>query len=224
MPSLPIPPEKMSQRVFLISLILTIAIGFLSLSYAYQATVLSDAELDNISAAGFHINLNAVLAFRAAVAAQNNIAAVIAKDGDINGATINNSNTLNASGVDPGIDTQKNVAVVVALDGKIKDASIHNSNTATLTNPQDLNQSNIAIIMAQGNIEDSSISNANFLTIPGGESYSVSFDSWVTDNIKQISINYSALGKQSNLEVVVSFAGTIKNTYIGSSNNQNIPP
>jgi len=217
----------MLKKIFLITLILIsviIAGGFLSLSYANQATLLSDAELDNISAAGFDINLNAVLALRQAVTAQNNISAVIAKNGDINGATINNSNTLNASSVDPGIDTQKNVGVVVALEGKIKGATIHNSNTATLTNPQDLNQTNIAIIMAQGNIESSSISNTNSLTIPSGNNYSYTFASPVTHNIRHIFINYSALGKQINLEVVVSFAGTIKNTYIGSSNNQNMPP
>ncbi|MFH1678459.1 MAG: hypothetical protein ABH914_02435, partial [Candidatus Omnitrophota bacterium] len=199
----------MLKRIFFISLVFTIAGGFLSLSYAYQAIVLSDAELDSISAAGFDININAVLAMRQAMRGQNNISAVIAKHGNINGATINNSNKVHSSSAAPGIDQQKNVGVVVALEGNIQDAFINNINSAALTSPQDLTQSNLSIILARGNIKDSNISNVNSLTIPGGESYSFTFDSLVTHNIKHILINYSALGNQSNLEVVASLAGSI---------------
>lgn len=217
----------MLKKIFFISLVLIISGGFLSSAYAYQATVLSDAELDSISAAGFDINkyfdINAVLALRQTVTGQNNISAVIARTGDINGVTINNGNTLNAFSSASGIGKQKNIGMVIALKGKIENAFIHNSNTASLTNPQDLTQVNIGIIMAQGNIANSEIINTNSLTILGGTSYSHTVVS-PAPNIEHISINYSALGKQSNLGVVVSFAGSITNTRISSFNNRNIFP
>ncbi len=214
----------MLKKIFPITLILILVIGFSSLSYAYQAIALSDAELDNVSAAGFDIDISAVLALREALmSGQKNITSVVAQNGNINGIILNNSNTLTAPSAETGISEQNNVAVVAALDGSIENTSVNNANTANLNSAQDFTQRNIAILVAKANIENSGITNANFLNT-GGESYSIPFNSWVTHNIRNLSINYSAGAKQRNLEVIVSFAGEIKNTYIHASNNRNTSP
>lgn len=106
-----------------------------SLAYSKpQAIVLSDAELDNISAAGFDININAAYAFRAAVINQSNIATVACINGN---AKININATNQAMAINQGNPTltnQSNISAIIDKIGNIKDAIIKNFNTVSVQN------------------------------------------------------------------------------------------
>lgn len=152
------------KKPFTAIIFLFLLINYLTPSYAYQALVLSDDELDNVSAAGFDINVEAVQAIRAAVVSQNNIAAVVSENGNIDNTTINNINNTSVQAFDSGVQiSQNNIAALIALNGDITNAAINNINQATASgelNSAIVSQSNIAILLAN-NISNSTINNIN---------------------------------------------------------------
>lgn len=213
----------MAKKIFLTNLILAIVIIPLSLSYAYQAIVLSDKELDNVYAAGFDFDITAAYAFRAAVinqvVSQTNIAAVTSFNGNINNLDINN---LNLAGLNNQLNStltgQSNFAAIVAKGGDILNALINNTNTADVENTlcagngspgvgpggnasAIVTQTNVAAVIAlNGNVGGAEINNSNYagLTNQG----------------------HSGAASQVNVAVVMA-AGNILNTAINNAANVN---
>jgi len=208
------------KKIFLfIFVLMSIPFLFKGFAFAKEAIVLSDQELDNVSAAGFDIDIDAVLAWRQAVLTQTNIAAVIAKEGNIEGVTINNCNNLNADSLNSQAE-QRNIAVVSAWEGKIKDVRINNVNNAYIDGLKGLTQSNLAIVMAKEDIDQTTINNINSLTTSSNQNFfSYTFNLPAINNIRRFSVNYSFFSQQRNLAIVVSFKGEIKNTAINNLNN-----
>jgi hypothetical protein len=106
----------------------------LSPIYAYQATVLSDKELDNLCVGGFEFNLNAAYAFRAAIVSQTNIASIVAMN-NVNQTNINATNqTLIKNQGNSALASQTNISTVFAHIGNIATAAIKNMNLADVSN------------------------------------------------------------------------------------------
>lgn len=174
--------------------------------YAKAAYELSDAELDQISAEGFDINMESALAFRqavginqdnlAAVSAavnsgtiinnynsalvnavsgsaivnQRNIAAVVAREGNIEGAVLNNQNHADITSIGSAEANQNNIAALVALNGGVLNSAINNLNYAdinSLVGSVSLNQQNIAIIISSGQLTNNAIQNINMANAAG---------------------------------------------------------
>ncbi len=222
----------MLKKIFLIILILTITTGFSSLSYANQAIILSDEELDNISAGGIDANILGLLiastaAYRSAVdlatqgtawvnppeptIAQGNTATVVAQDGSIDGATVTNTNSLEATNSSDISLLQDNIAVVAALSGSISGATIENSNSATLTNWEGsaAYQRNIAVAIANGGTIDNgtTINNTNFANIDIAANHfdssdvlggNINFDCFISQSASVLQINIAVIAALNN--------------------------
>lgn len=181
-----------------------ISIVFLSLifvfslsisAYPKQAIILCDQELDNISAAGFDIDINAAYAFRSAVISQSNIAAIASFNGSINHTKINNSNlaTVKNQG-NSAVASQSNIAAIVAESGDIKDAIIKNTNIANVEN--------------------------NYTSEGGAQLNTASFDTTTsTVKINNVSADASSVVAQTNIAAVVALDGNIKDTKIRNFNH-----
>jgi len=107
---------------------------FLPSAHAYQATVLSDAELDAMHAGGFEFDINAAYAFRSAVISQINIAVMQAVNAGSN-ITINAANkALVANQGNAAVTNQLNLNAVVAREGDLLNTVINNLNAAQVSN------------------------------------------------------------------------------------------
>jgi len=235
-----------------ISIILLSAIlltGFLPLAYAGDVRILSDKEMDRISAGGSAPDIidawikfifrpvvipsgdvyNGAIGDSSSNVEQSNISAVVAKHGNINGATIENTNVADISANSATTD-QRNIAAVVSLDGNVFNTSINNSNQVTLKNLGNpalpfAEQSNIAVVIAMGGfIDGTAIANMNMADIgisnPGG----ITTSDFVFDStLGNIKINYtvslSPVAAQSNISVIAPLKGaSISNTSISDRN------
>lgn len=186
---------KKILRGFIIVLIIA-NFFFLGAVYAEKAVVLSDAELDEISAAGFDIDINSVLAFRSSVAAQSNISAVNGLSAHV--VSLTNSNFANIHNIgNSAVALQSNIAAVVAKSGDINGATINNRNEATI--------SNTANTDTEGYAEASSL-NAD---IPA----------FSLLGINNVYAAGSAVASQSNIAAIVALAGNIKNAFIDNYND-----
>lgn len=206
------------------------------------ARIMTDDELDGISAGGFDINVDSVMAFRAVVeqagatsgafaqgrvaarqaaaAIQNNIAAIYAAKGDISGAGINNANSLSLKGITDAM--QHNLAVIAARKGAVKDSVINNMNDA-LTDSllSGLTQENVGIIVASGNVENCAIDNANLNPANTAGQAAAAIESYVLHNVGgasciQVTANQQA--GQKNLGIIISRFGQVINSLIKNSN------
>jgi hypothetical protein len=207
---------------------------------------LSDAELDEVSAAGFDIDINAVLAFRAIVeqagiasgalktgmtataaassVVQNNIAAIYSAKGDISGATIDNSNSISLNAVTAGGAgaEQNNLAVIAAQEGAVRDSSLNNVNQAeACADIAGISQDNIGIIIAAGNVENCAINNAN-------QAAGAAIDAAATveshllsgfSGARNVLVTVTQGPVQRSVGVIVSLYGQILNSLIKNSNN-----
>lgn len=124
-------------------------------------------QLDSISAGGFDINVEAVIALRQTIEInQKNIAAVITANGDINKAVINNSNYASADGANRAVVSQNNIACLIALEGGVYDSTINNVNQGSISNiagTSVIKQSNVGVIIAKGYLSGNRINNLNAL-------------------------------------------------------------
>jgi hypothetical protein len=189
----------MLRKIAIFVFIILISIGFLPYrAFAGQAVVLSDAELDAVSAAGFDIDINAVLAYRSSVAAQSNIAAIYGLGASA--VSLSNSNFAQVNNFgNSAVAVQSNIAAVVAKEGDIQSATINNTNTANLNNTGN----------ASGQAHATSL---NLDLSPQA----------VLTRINQVLANYSAVASQSNVAAVVSLNGNIKDTVINNANTANL--
>lgn len=163
-------------------------------TFAAQAKVLSDAELDNISAAGFDIDINSVSAFRSSVAAQSNIAAL--KGFGLNAASLSNSNFAIINNIgNSAVAAQSNIAAIVADRGNIEGVTVNNRNVAEINNMGN----------AGGYAEAGSL-NAN---IP----------SYGLLGVNNVYSDGSALASQSNIAALIALDGNIKDTLINNHND-----
>ena len=202
----------MVKKIVLVIFILTIVSGLSSLSYAYQATQLSDQELDNICAGGFNIDINAARAFRSAVLSQNNITSIASIKGNVTHTSITSSNHASiANAVIPALD-QSNISAVIAKAGDIVGAIIKNINDVDANNTAPnasvntfssktsnfLDQNNVALAVAlDGNVKNTTINNVNSATLNNAG-------------------NSSPIN-ESNIAIVVA-GGVVENTSITNSN------
>ena len=169
-----------------------ILLNFSTPIYAEKITVLSDAELDNISAGGIDIDINAAEAFRSAVVSQSNIGAF--KGFSLNNISLNNYNlsAINNTG-NSAVGLQSNIAAVVAQKGDIKAATINNNNTATINNT--------------GSLEGALSASLANINAPLG---------LVT--INRVYADKSAVASQSNIAVIAALEGNIKDSLINNKN------
>lgn len=205
--------------------------NFSPLVYGGQAVMLSDEELDGVYAAGIDININSVEAFRSAVAAQSNIAAVTSLSANTVSLTNSNFAQINNIG-NSAVAAQNNIAAVVARNGDINGVTINNTNVANIENSVtttegfaralSLNagdkltlgqvyaagsavasQSNIGVIAAlNGGIYSSSINNLNDAVV----------ENW----------GGSALASQINIAVAIANGGPIDGVTITNTNVANV--
>lgn len=177
--------------------------------YADTARLLSDDELDEISAKGLEVNVEAVLALRQAIGVvQNNIAAISGLTNS--SSTINNYNSASIQSFAGSVSSsQRNIAAVVATGGDINGAQINNTNYASVEaagGDAGLNQSNVgALIALEGSITDSQINNLNRAVVnnPSGFSNISQYNIAITvaagtidaiiNNINEIDVEGSAI-------------------------------
>lgn len=178
------------KKISIFISIVFIISNFSPLAYAGQAVALSDEELDGIYAAGIDININSVEAFRSAVVAQSNIAAVTSLSA--NTVSLTNSNFAQINNVgNSAVAAQSNIAAVVARSGDINNATINNTNVANINNS----------VTAEGFASASSLNMGDRLTL--GQVYAAG----------------SAVASQSNIAVLAALNGGIYNSSINNFNN-----
>ncbi|MEW6102187.1 MAG: hypothetical protein AB1481_07875 [Candidatus Omnitrophota bacterium] len=187
----------------------TVNSGFV---YAKELCQLSDAELDEISAAGFDINIEATLAYRALVANQINTAAISSQANNAL-SKINNLNSSSMRNVlSVGSVNQENTATIVAANGNISQAEINNINYTYIESlgPAGIAQVNIACIIApNGTVSDSSINNVNEIDLAGISSLA---------NMTQINIGIIAASQIINSTISnLSLVGIAGNNVISSA-------
>jgi hypothetical protein len=124
----------MKKKAVILITCFAFLVNFPQLAYCKKAIRLSDAQLDNISAAGFDINIDAIYAFRAAVINQSNIGSIVSLNSDAK-LSINASNqALVSNNYGQTITNQKNLSAIVAKVGNITDAVIQNINALFVKN------------------------------------------------------------------------------------------
>lgn len=132
---------------------------------AIQGATNNAANINNYNAA--NINSTSDGAF----VNQENMAAVVATQGDITAARINNENHATIDSIASQLEfTQSNLGMLIALNGNIIDSRINNLNEATINGAigtKIIGQQNIAIVVATGSI-DAIINNINQISVAGG--------------------------------------------------------
>lgn len=222
------------KRILALLLAITI-LAQPAMSYAGQAVMLSDDELDGISAAGFEIDLAAASLLQAALGGagltnavssasvtQGNMGAMYASDGDINSASIVNSNSCSANGTgSASVVNQHNLGVMVSAAGSIIDSAITNTNTAVAAgNPVSVTQGNIAMMIAAGNIENCAITNTNSAQVSSAQTASLyTFNNLPGANQIQLSYTADLAAAQSNIGILVSLNGDIVQSQVTNINS-----
>lgn len=181
--------KKIFRSLIILGFFVFISFGFIR---AQEAIVLSDSQLDDISAAGFDIDINAVEAFRSAVIAQSNIGAV--KGFGLSNISLNNSNLGSINNIgNSGVGLQSNIAAVVAEKGNINGATINNSNILDIKNTG-----------GQPGAVSASLINADLSSGLAA--------------VNKVYADNSAVATQSNIAVMAALGGDITNSFINNRN------
>lgn len=202
----------------LLLLIIAAHMALFPFSCAYAARILSDAELDCVSAQGFDfddIDINAVLNLqRGAGIIQNNIAAVSGKSQTA--TQLYNDNIALAEGLQGNASVkQENIAAVVASGGDIVNAQINNENyaVASASGSAAVRQKNTALLIAlNGDIVNSAINNVNHAVAGAVQTTSV-----VQQNIAIVIASGIIDAAISNVNSAVTAGNAVVNSVSGST-------
>lgn len=102
---------------------------------------------------------------------QENMAAIVATEGNITGAQLNNENRAAIDAAVNQLDlNQLNTSMLIALNGSIINSRVNNLNEAVITGSvgtANINQQNITVVIASGAM-DAAINNINRLNLEAG--------------------------------------------------------
>jgi len=189
--------KKVLKKQLIIFSFLVFSLNFPAFSFAEQAQVLSDEELDCVYAGGLQVDWDVIdAAQQSAVAIQSNLGAMASFGAGITNGSISNSNyaTIFNAG-NSSLAAQNNIALAVARGGDINSLTIDNMNHAVVKNyavggnydSLDINQ-----LSLQSSDLDLSLNNAQILN--------------------------SALAMQNNVAAAIAFGGDIHDLMINNTN------
>ena len=231
------------MRIFSLILVIIFTFSRVPISYADQrghAVILSDQELDEISAqglGGLNISINTISSGASTVVSQGNIGALLVLNGGLLNSSIVNSNFAEVFNVgNSSIVGQGNIAVGFARNGDVDGVSIENSNYADITNLSNgstdaganITQTSLfsgglnffsGLVSASNSSVASQYNIAALVALEG----SVLNSSIINSNIAEVfNLGNAALVAQNNIAIAIARNGIIDNVTISNTNEATV--